>query len=80
MSKKDLDENASGKFMKLLLLILVFSPLATFAQTSVLHGFTTINLDTTYSIGAITDLADTITIFTNQAQLKPGQNYTKVKK
>ncbi|MCW3125837.1 MAG: hypothetical protein JWO03_1495 [Bacteroidetes bacterium] len=66
--------------MKRILLILAFSPLAAFAQTSVLHSFTNVDFNTTYAIGAIAELPDTITIFTNEAQLKPEQNYTKLKK
>ena len=62
--------------MKYVILILIIFPRVTYSQTDT---YTCLTFDSTYAIGEIAQLSDTIKLFTNYYQIKQGQSYTKLK-
>ena len=63
--------------MKYLILILIILPRVIYAQTDT---YVNLTFDSTYAVGEIANLSDTIRLFTNYNQIKQGQSYTKLNK
>ena len=62
--------------MKHVLLLLILIPQIMCSQQ---NNYINLNFDKAYAIGQITDLPDTILIFTNYNQINKQQNYTILK-
>lgn len=63
--------------MKYVILLLIILPRVIYAQTDT---YVNLTFDSTYAVGEIANLSDTMRLFTNYNQIKQGQSYTKLKK